>query len=280
MLFLSLPLPTLPLFLNCLPCIPSLPNPRRGPTTDSSLLMARGWGLIDIMGWYWWSLARRAWSSMTSSWRCSEELWMSVGGMWASAAGCEVDNMEVESSAGTRIWMASSCWESVAEWESDEANGSGVVEVDEVDEVRVSMCWWLWPSTEGTWSRTVSWWEVVWESVDARNVLEVWVADKVAEIGEVGEVEAPVSLGRLGVREEERYGGRSNFWGSTGGSMVTSSRVLRGKLPSRLAMNSLSCSRWNSSWRYSNPSKEDENDYENRNEKENKEIKHQEVRFK
>ena len=36
--------------------------------------------------------------------------------------------------------MASSCWESVAEWESDEANGSGVVEVDEVDEVRVSMC--------------------------------------------------------------------------------------------------------------------------------------------
>ena len=40
------------------------------------------------------------------------------------------------------------------------------------------------------------------------------MADKVAEIGEVGEVgavEAPVSLGRLGVREEERYGGRSNF---------------------------------------------------------------------
>ena len=50
--------------------------------------------------------------------------------------------------------------------------------------------------------------------------------------------------------------------------MVTSSRVLRGKLPSRLAMNSLSCSRWNSSWRYSSPSKE------------NKEIKHQEVRSK
>ena len=54
--------------------------------------------------------------------------------------------------------------------------------------------------------------------------------------------------------------------------MVTSSRVLRGKLPSRLAMNSLSCSRWNSSWRYSSPSKKRKR-LRNRCEKENKERK-------